>query len=85
MNAVTRKFSVGHAMAVAGCGTQQAASSAATLCDRSCLKGVLDSYLDAMIKHDASKLPTSASVRFTENGSAKKIGEGLWTTAEAIT
>ena len=73
------------AMAAAGCGAQHVASSAATLCDRSCLKGVLDSYLDAMITHDASRLPTSASLRFTENGSAKKIGEGLWTTAEAIT
>lgn len=54
-------------------------------CDRACLQGVVDSYLDAMAKHDPSKLPVAASVRFTENGKALMLGEGFWKTAGAST
>jgi hypothetical protein len=50
-------------------------------CDRACLEGFVDSYLDAMAKHDPSKLPVAATVKFTENGKALKLGEGFWKTA----
>ena len=53
------------AMAARGADT-----SAAKGCDRACLQGFVDSYLDAMAKHDPSKLPVAASVKFTENGKA---------------
>ena len=49
---------------------------------RAC-KAFVDSYLDAMAKHDPSKLPVAASVKFTENGKALKLGEGFWKTAGA--
>ncbi|HEX5226305.1 MAG TPA: hypothetical protein VFW44_01285 [Bryobacteraceae bacterium] len=52
-----------------------------TKCDRACLQGFVDSYLDAMAGHDASKLPVAPSVRFTENGKEMKLGEGFWRTA----
>lgn len=52
-------------------------------CDRTCLQGVVDSYLDAMSKHDPSRLPVAATVKFTENGKALKLGEGFWKTAGA--
>jgi hypothetical protein len=58
---------------------------AANSCDRACLQGFVDSYLDAMSKHDASKLPVADSVKFTENGNAMKLGEGFWKTAGAST
>ena len=54
-------------------------------CNRECLKGFVDSYLDAMAKHDASKVPAAATVRFTENGKVLKLGDGLWKTAGATT
>jgi hypothetical protein len=54
-------------------------------CDRACLRGFVDSYLDAMAKHDPSKLPVAASVKFTENGKMLKLGEGFWKTASAST
>ena len=56
---------------VAVAGLQAAGSS----CDRACLQGVVDSYLDAMAKHDPSNLPVAPSVRFTENGKELKLGE----------
>src|ERR1700722_13925050 len=62
-----------------------AALPAADSCDRACLQGFVDSYLDAMAKHDPSKLPVAASFRFTENGKALKLGEGFWKTAGAST
>jgi hypothetical protein len=50
-------------------------------CDRACLKGLVDQYFDALAKNDASKLPVVASIKFTENGEQRKLGEGLWKTA----
>src|ERR1700722_3839301 len=52
-------------------------------CDRACLQTFVDSYLDAMAKHDPSKLSVSPSLKFTENGRALKLGEGFWKTAGA--
>jgi hypothetical protein len=52
-------------------------------CDRACLQGFVDSYLDAMAKHDPSTLPVAATVKFTENGKVLKLGEGFWKTAGA--
>jgi hypothetical protein len=62
-----------------------AAISAAGLraadCDRACLKGIADFYLDAMAKHDPSDLQLTDSFKFTENGRELKLGEGFWKTA----
>jgi hypothetical protein len=62
-----------------------AAALPAATCDRACLQGIIDSYLDALAKHDPSKLPVAASVKFTENGKELKLGEGFWKTAGAST
>jgi hypothetical protein len=51
-------------------------------CDRDCLKGVVDKYVEAMVKHDAKAAPFAVSVKFTENAEAFPIGQGgLWTSA----
>jgi hypothetical protein len=62
-------------------GALQAGTSTPTGCDRACLQGFIDNYLDALAKHDTSKLPVSATVKFTENGKPMKLGEGFWKTA----
>jgi hypothetical protein len=53
-------------------------------CDRACLTGFNDSYLAALTAHDATKLDTAASVRFTENGKELKLTEGLWAVARSL-
>lgn len=58
-----------------------AADAPAGGCDRACLKGFVDGYFDALSRNDASKLPVTANVRFTENGERLKLGEGFWKTA----
>jgi hypothetical protein len=47
-------------------------------CDRQCLEGFVDRYLDAVIEHDSSAVPLASNVRFTENGQRLTIGDGLW-------
>ncbi len=57
------------------------AARASDVCGRSCLEGMVDRYLDAMIAHDPNRLPLSRNVRFTENGQELRLGDGLWGTA----
>jgi hypothetical protein len=57
--------------------SQKAAPQSA--CDRACLEGYVDKYMDAMLKHEASKTLFAEKVRFTENGVQLPFGnEGLW-------
>jgi len=52
-------------------------------CDRQCLEGFVDRYLDALMKHDGQAVPLAANVRFTENGQRLTIGDGLWRSMKA--
>lgn len=62
-----------------------AAGRSSAVCNRVCLNGYTDRYLEALLKHDPRSLPLSPKVRFTENSSAIKVGEaGLWKTTTAI-
>jgi len=51
----------------------------APACDRTCLEGYLDRYLEAMLNKDVSEELFARNVRFTENGIELPLGnEGLW-------
>jgi hypothetical protein len=54
---------------------------AKTGCDRACLDGFVDSYLDALAAGDPSRLPLTLTVKFTEDGERLNLGDGLWNTA----
>jgi hypothetical protein len=60
------------------------ASVQAKTCDQHCLHTMADRYLAALVKHDASQLPLAKNVKFTENGRALKVNEGLWKGAARI-
>ena len=62
-----------------GAGTLAAAES----CDRECLDGFVDRYLDALVAHQPTMLPLAAGVRFTEDGQELLLGDGLWRTMRA--
>lgn len=53
-------------------------------CDRACLDGLTKQVLQAMLAHDASRLPLAKDVRYSENGQFIAIGDGLWGTAGKI-
>jgi hypothetical protein len=60
-------------------------------CDRACLTGLVDDYLEAMLDFDSMALPGSIEplpwadkVSFTENDIGLMIGDGLWGSATAV-
>ncbi len=53
-------------------------------CDRACLEGIADQYLDAMVAHDASKAPFAEDMVFTENTVRLPLTEGLWFTSSGL-
>ncbi len=61
-------------------GTAGKTSETASGCDEGCLKSVMDTYLDALSKHDPSLVPVAAHYRYTENGAQISLGEALWVT-----
>ncbi len=58
-------------------------SSTTGACNRACLEGFVDQYLDALVAHDASRLPLAMLAKFTENGQQLEAGDGFWRTATA--
>lgn len=58
--------------ALGWCASAMAAQSAAApgpaeACDRECLRGAITTYLDALLRHDVSRLPWADKVRITED------------------
>ena len=47
-------------------------------CDRGCLKGLITTYVGAMLAHKTDSLPLAANVRFTEDMKELEVGEGVW-------
>lgn len=47
-------------------------------CDRACLADLMTQYVDAVVAHDYERLPLADSVKYTVDGQAGKLGEGLW-------
>jgi hypothetical protein len=49
-------------------------------CDRACLVGIMDGYMNAIFKHDPAAVPPlSIDVKMTENTGVMNVGEGtLW-------
>src|SRR5512139_6719 len=60
-------------------GYAQATNNAAS-CDRACLEGFFEKYLDAAIAHDPKLVPLAKDVKFTENGQRLEIPDGHWKT-----
>src|SRR5580700_9009253 len=54
-------------------------------CDRACLTGIVDQYLNAMVANDSKKAPVAANIKYTENAARLPLNEGLWFTAAGLT
>jgi hypothetical protein len=66
--------------AVALVAAQEPAWNATAIkeCDRACLVGILDRYMNAIFTHDPKAVPAlAADVRMTENTGQMDVGEGL--------
>jgi hypothetical protein len=73
-------------MALGGAGAARAASLPVLPppCDRLCLYGFLDRYLEALQHDDAGRLPWAPSARYTENNVELPIGDGMWGTTTKL-
>ncbi len=61
------------------------AAAPAPSCDRECLRGLLTTYLYALLRHDPSKLPLSEHVRVTEDAIEKPLAKaGILTTVTRL-
>jgi hypothetical protein len=63
---------------LAGALSAQSGSGKGGACDRACLEGLVDQYLDAMTAHDPKLVPLAKNVKFTEDGQKLVIPDGLW-------
>jgi hypothetical protein len=61
----------------------QASGWGQSACDRACLEGFVDQYMDALIAHNPKALPMTARVKNTEDGVRLDPGDGFWRTALA--
>src|SRR5512139_1909620 len=61
-----------------------ASSVCAADCDRTCLKGLLDQYLNAVVQHNPAMAPLTPGYRQTENAVVGRPGQGIWQTAKAL-
>ncbi len=47
-------------------------------CDRACLEGFVNQYVDALVARDPARLPLTRTAKYTENGVELKLGDGMW-------
>jgi len=47
-------------------------------CDRACLEGIAEQYLDALVAKDPTKLQVASNLKYTENGQRLLLGDSLW-------
>jgi hypothetical protein len=59
-------------------------ASAQSVCDRACLRTMLDQYLAAVIKHDPGAAPLVVGFRQTENAINVRPGNGVWKTVTGL-
>ena len=66
-------------LALALCGAVASVASAqGGRCDRACLIGIANQYIEALAAKDPAKAGLAGSVRYSENGQRLRIGDGLW-------
>lgn len=61
-----------------------AAGPIPTDCDRACLEGLANQYLNALVAHDPKQLPLAQDVKYTEQDQVMDVGDGFWGTATEV-
>jgi hypothetical protein len=60
------------------------AQTQAPRCDRACLEGYVNQYLEAMAAHNPFGLPLAPKIRFSENDQVLEFGDGMWNVVDGI-
>ncbi len=72
------------AILTATCAWAQPGRGPAGPCDRACLDGLVNQYLDAVVARTPQRMQWNENARYIENGAESKPGEGLWKTATGL-
>jgi hypothetical protein len=75
---MTKTWIVGGLLGLSLGSALRAQSGKSAVCERACLEGLVDQYLDAMTAHDPKLAPLAKNVKFTEDGQKLVIPDGLW-------
>ena len=59
-----------------------AAPAAQTTCNRACLTGFVDTYFNALVANDASKVPLAPTAKITSNARTVRLADAFWPAAE---
>jgi hypothetical protein len=68
----------------AAVGGPKQAAAVEQSCDYTCLTGVMDRFLKALVAHDPAQVSIADHVRFTENTIPLKLGDALWGTISGM-
>ena len=60
------------------CVLLPSAARAQAKCDRTCLEGTAEQYLDALVAKDPKRLQVAGNLKYTENGQRLLLGDSLW-------
>lgn len=74
----TRKLSPFISLLLLGMLALTTLPASAQSCDRDCLTDLLSQYIDALAAHDHTQLPLADELKYTVDGQAGSLGEGLW-------
>ena len=67
------------------CMAARPASAASAACDRECLRGTMTTFLYALVRHDANRVPVADKVRVTEDAVEKPLAQvGLFRTVTKL-
>ncbi len=66
--------------AAAAMAQPPATAPAPAPCDRACLEGFVNQYLDALVSHNPFGMPLARKVKFSENDVVLDLGDGVWNT-----
>ena len=66
------------AAAVTGAAAGVQGRQGAGACDRACLVGMAEQYVDALVAKVPARLPLAPGARYTENGQRLIPGDGFW-------
>ncbi len=79
-----RKVVVAGALFAAALLGQIRPAQQAPSCDRACLEGFVNQYLDALLAHNVFGLPLAPKVKFSENDQLLELGDGMWNVVTGI-
>ena len=72
-------LAAGLALSIASAGGARAQE-----CERACLEGFANRYLEAMVAHDVSRLPLARDAKYAENGARLEPGQGSFQTIDGL-